>query len=196
MTIVSDIEARFHGNLERVAGLVRVFEVGGGNSDILRAAVVLLHAALEELVRSTVRVLLPRSPRPFEKMVFAWFGSEKRGPDKISLQQLADFRGKTVEEILDRAFEYHLDHSSYNYPAEVIGALRELRVTLPPEEELRPILRELSPMMARRHRIAHCADAERGGQGLQQLEAQEVMTWLEAVRALGVLVVPELRRLS
>jgi hypothetical protein len=76
----TEIESRFKANLARVRQLVQTYEglVGGGagrssvaNTDILRAAVVLLHATMEDLIRSVSEWKLPTAPAAaFHEMAF------------------------------------------------------------------------------------------------------------------------------
>ena len=71
----TEIENRFNGNLERVGHLVEIYETlttGPGRrpvdtSDILRSAVVFLHAALEDFLRSLLEWKLPSAQASYLK---------------------------------------------------------------------------------------------------------------------------------
>lgn len=196
MTVADEIEGRFLRNLERVSGLVETFGAAGPvteNDDILRAAVVLLHAALEELLRSSVALLLPgAAPRAFEKMLFVPWSGEARG-EKLDLPQLAEYRGQTVDAVLSRAIEFHLEHSNYNNTTEVIGTLERLGLAAKPPSE---ILGHIGAMMKRRHWIVHRADTLHGGHSAQPMEKQDIVRWTDCVAQFGTHVLAELRRVT
>ena len=68
MAIADEIRDRFRGNLHRVRIMVEAYESGAGKgkgrrsvgqTDLLRAAVVLLHATLEDLLRSVCDWKMP-----------------------------------------------------------------------------------------------------------------------------------------
>ena len=58
---LSRLTARFHSQVDRAAALVTAAVDPEARDYVLRAAVVLLHAALEDLVRSVRRELLPNA---------------------------------------------------------------------------------------------------------------------------------------
>lgn len=132
-----EIEARFRSNLERVDSLVSFCEArraeetstGQGrttvaNTDLLRSAVVFLHAALEDVMRS---VLADRWPKAtdgelFERVPFVL--ADKK-PEKITLGQLAvEYGGKSVEDVLRANVEAYLEHSNFNAVSELVLALQ------------------------------------------------------------------------
>lgn len=188
------IKERLERNLERVGGLVGVFGAAGPpteNVDILRAAVVFLHASLEELLRASVWLLLPRAgSRAYDKMVFVPCGAGEGRNEKLDLTQLADYRGQSVDDVLARAIEFHLEHSNYNNPTEVIGTLERLGVANKPPPAL---LSDLGAMMTRRHMIVHRADIPRKSDDAQPLPIDEVLLWMRCVREFGEHVLAELR---
>jgi hypothetical protein len=189
-----EIKERFERNLERVGGIVGVFGAAGPpteNVDILRAAVVFLHATLEELLRASVWLLLPRATsRAYERMMFVPRGAGEGRNEKLDLTQLADYRGQTVDEVLERAIEFHLEHSNYNNPTEVMGTLERLGVVNKPPSAL---LGDLGAMMTRRHLIVHRTDTARGGRDTQTLAKEVVLRWMQCVREFGEHVLAELR---
>lgn len=188
-----DIKDRFERNLERVAGLVGVFGAAGPvteNTDILRAAVVLLHATLEELLRSSVCLLLPNATsKAYEKMLFVPLGASEGRGEKLDLPQLAEYRGQTVDAVLERAIELHLEHSNYDNTTEVIGTLERLELAAKPSPSL---LADLGAMMRRRHWIVHRTDTARGGSDAQALSKEVVLRWVDCVREFGEHLLAEL----
>ena len=93
----SEIENRFNGNLDRVEYLVALYETGSSGSgrravdtsDILRSAVVFLHATLEDFLRSLLEWKLPTAQASYLKDV-PLVGKKPRST--FSLDDLALFR--------------------------------------------------------------------------------------------------------
>jgi hypothetical protein len=189
-----EIKERFERNLERVGGLVGVFGAAGPpteNVDILRAAVVFLHASLEELLRASVWLLLPRAgSKAYDRMVFVPRGAGEGRNERLDLPQLADYRGRTVDEVLARAIDFHLEHSNYNNPTEVMGTLERLGLVNKPPPSL---LSDLGAMMTRRHMIVHRTDTAPGSGDTQPLAMNVVLLWMRCVREFGEHVLAELR---
>jgi hypothetical protein len=86
------IDQKFRANVERVRALVSLYEgnvsgVPGRKpvpvADLLRAAVVLLHATLEDLVRSLAEWKFPDAPAA--SLVGIWFAGSKKPREKLDL---------------------------------------------------------------------------------------------------------------
>jgi hypothetical protein len=159
-----NIRGRFSKNLKRVRHLLDVFVTlhpGTGrpselHADVVRSAVVFLHASLEDLLRSCEEVRLDQAPvTAFEGM--RWMlPSGEEGKTQLTLSQLAQYRGVKVEDVLRRAFERHHERSNYNNEKDVVGALERMGIA---GEPFKVHYSRLNAMMARRHLIAHRADA-------------------------------------
>jgi hypothetical protein len=97
-----------------------------GDADILRAAVLLLHAALEDLLRSTEELRLPLPTIPPD--VFKTFKfvppSGKDAKERFTLEDLAAYRGQSVDDVFSKAIESYLDRSNYNNIADVRSAIK------------------------------------------------------------------------
>jgi hypothetical protein len=97
---------RFQDNLDRVRGLVESYDSSGRRgsgrrsvkeTDLLRAAVVFLHATLEDLLRGLCEWKMPSAnPEAFSDIPLAG----TRGKTRFGLAELAVFRGRTVDEII------------------------------------------------------------------------------------------------
>jgi hypothetical protein len=88
--------------------------------DVLRAAIVLLHASLEDVVRSASERLLPHSERKVLDEIGFPDGPEKTKP-KFSLGDLHVFKGQTVDYVIQAAVSTSLQRSNYNSVAEIAG---------------------------------------------------------------------------
>ncbi len=195
-----EIEERFRANLGRVENLVVLYEsiVSGGRgrkptqvSDILCAAVVLLHASLEDLLRSLAEWRLPQAPAAsLERIPLAAPGAAK---DRFTLVDLAGFRGQTVDAVIAKSVGGFLERSSYNHPGEVVELLVKIGVTTPIDRGLKA---KLGGMMDRRHLIAHRADRNPltgpGHQDTRSISAALVKRRVKAVEAIGGLILGEI----
>lgn len=193
-----DIQDRFDANLARVDGLVKLFQAQAGGrgraavveTDILRAAVILLHASLEDLLRSLSELILPGRPvTVFEEWGIGLPSNPDKRPQKLTLPNLLEFRGKTIDEVLDVAIQQHLERSSYNNFAEVERTLTQLGLDPTPLKNYGP---NLSALMKRRHHIAHRADRNsqmgRGQYNAQHLSDATVLVWKQSVHDAGLAI--------
>lgn len=193
-----EIEQRFRGNLARVRGLVALYEewaagpgrVGVDHADILRAAVVFLHATLEDLVRSIVDWLLPTA----DAAALADVPLKGETTPKFTLSQLAAYRGGTVDEVIRASVASYLERSNYNDPSQVAATLK--RVGLDPAP-IEPYQMHIAPMMKRRHLIVHRVDRNllqtgTGHHAALSISRAEVVQMLEAVESVGSVVVNQL----
>jgi hypothetical protein len=134
-----EIRARASENPKRVESLVDTYENvltprrqgrrTASDSDVLRAAVVLLHATLEDVIRSVQSWKLPMaSPQVLNELALA---GAQRGA-RVQLGDLARFRGRTIEDVIRESVEIHLDRSNYNSCQEITGALEAVGVKVDP----------------------------------------------------------------
>lgn len=158
--VKAEIESRFAANLERVRHLVGVYQSavpGPGRrdvetTDVLRAAVVFLHATLEDLLRSLLEWKLPVAAAVHLKDVPL---SGKKQRSTFTLDDLAPFRGTSVDDLIARSVTENLERSNFNDPGEVDGVLERIGLS---KNVLDPYRNTLGPMMKRRHWIVHRAD--------------------------------------
>ena len=156
------IEERFSLNIARVKNLVAIYRTqlagpGQGRrghlaTDVLRAATVLLHASLEDVLRSLAYWKLPAAAAPdLDKVPLV--GDKAL---KFTLGSLALHRGKTIDQVIKESTDASLERSNYNNPGEVTNVLQSIGLNTAP---LAPYMATLSLAMQRRHQIVHRADA-------------------------------------
>jgi hypothetical protein len=191
----AETDDRLRRNLARVDSLLAIYEQRTGartgrspvaDTDLLRAAVVFLHAPLEDLVRSVLAARWPHATDPelFRRVPFVLPGDDRR-PEKIGVGELAyHLRGKTVTEIVAAAVEGHLAYSSLGDIADLVLALRRAGIEL----DFSPRQAgDLLALMQRRHWIVHRADRnERMGSGHHEarpLPLAELRRWRALVEA-------------
>jgi hypothetical protein len=194
----TEIENRFNGNLDRVEYLVALYETGStgsghravDTSDILRSAVVFLHATLEDFLRSLLEWKLPTAQASYLKDVPL---AGKKPRSAYTLEDLALFRGSTVDDLISRSVADHLDRSNFNDPGEVCAVLE--RIGLLPSL-LDPYRGKIGPLMKRRHWIVHRADRNTatgsGQHAALGLQKATVETWLNAVKQFGTSVLNQI----
>jgi hypothetical protein len=121
-------------SLDRVIGLLTQEATGeaGAYDDVVRAAVVLTHAYLEDFLRTMARTLLPvASEGVLDDIPLAGSGSSR--PAKFSLGALARHRGRTVEDVINDSVSEYLERSNSNNTTEIVSFLKDLDITLPAE---------------------------------------------------------------
>ncbi|MFP5497082.1 MAG: HEPN domain-containing protein [Gammaproteobacteria bacterium] len=187
------IDQRFRENIARVRNLVDIYSLhlsgsGGGRrghskTDVLRAAVVLLHAATEDLLRSLAYWKLPlASSEVLSKIPLITAAPAV----KFSLGDLSFHRGKNVDSVISDSVNGYLERSNYNNTDEVASLLSHIGVPL---ANVNSQFNQLAEVMARRHLIVHRADrGEKVGKGnhsVQSIGKPQVSKWIDSVEAFG-----------
>lgn len=157
-----EITDRFALNIARVNNLVAFYKnqlAGQGQgrrghkeTDVLRAATVLLHASVEDVLRSLAYWKLPAATtQVLDQIPFAGGTAMK-----ITLGTLSAQRGKSVDEVIKESVNASLERSNYNNALEVCSLLKSIGLNTAP---VQPHLDALEIAMKRRHQIVHRADA-------------------------------------
>lgn len=172
--MTQSIRERTLENINRVKNLITIYErikddKNEYNTDILRAAVVLLHAALEDCLRSL----------SYSRLPFALPNELHKTEYKVQLGKIAEYRDKTVDELIkDVAYEY-LERATYNNPEAISKALKSLGITIEKSN-----LSQLDTAMGRRHKIVHRADRSDKNEEVGRvtsIQAAHVSKWVEEV---------------
>lgn len=183
----------FEANIDRVAELVAAHDELGTTDaprpiqeDLLRSAVVLLHASLEDLLRSTSEHLLPRQgPTVLDEVGFP--AGPDRTKSKFTLGELHPFKGRTVDEVIQAAVSARLQRASFNNVSEVAGTLERMGLS---RSLLDPDQTRVEAMIKRRHLIVHRADRDRASDGAgvpltSPIAKSTVDRWRSAVLDVG-----------
>jgi RiboL-PSP-HEPN len=149
------------------------------SQDILRAAVVLTHAHLEEFLRTIARLLLPVADENcLNEVPLAGLGGRK---EKFLLGKLVQHKGKLVDDLLKESVAEYLERSNYNSAGEIADLLHTLGFNLPEHREHLP---EIQQMIERRHQIVHRGDRFEDADSvttLQPIDPSDVSRWLGAI---------------
>ncbi len=183
---------RLAANLFRARGLVDLYRSTSGpesrrmamqRADVLRAAVVLLHASIEDFLKSMALVHLPSAPaRCLDAIPIA--GSDTQRPETFLLGRLAAHRGASVDNLIRASVQEYLDRITFNNTSDVVSLLTSIGADI---ERFKAHLPSLDPIMRRRHSIVHRADRveERGSNKSRTLSisVDEVESWISVVEA-------------
>jgi hypothetical protein len=183
-----EITDRFALNIARVKNLVGIYRVhlsgpgkgrrGHLETDVLRAATVLLHASVEDVLRSLAYWKLPTAAATSLENIPLVGGVAT----KFNLGALAAHRGKSVAEVLKESVDASLERSNYNNTNEVSSLLGSIGLSAVP---VTPFLPMLEITMKRRHQIVHRADANpnpgRGNHRVSSIAPAMLDDWVENV---------------
>jgi len=179
-------------SLERLRGLVALSLRAGDRSkteEVLRAAVVLNHAYLEDFLRTLANRLLPEGDEDALRDI-PLAGVNSRGKVQFSLASLVQHRHKSVDVVIRESVSEHLERSTFNNTTDIAQLLGRLRLDLPNLDQTFPTLER---MIRRRHQIVHRADEVKTPDSniyrLQAVELSEVQAWLDATHTFIVEVV-------
>ena len=178
-------------NYGRVDNLVQVYEYVTKNKkgrrsnfeiDILRSAVVFIHATLEDGMRAIGKHYLPECEREIiDKIPLTGMNSNGKA-EKFFLGRLVEHSEKTIEELIKESIQTHLDKTSYTSASDIAATLTTYGID---QKRLKPLYPVLDIMIQRRHHIVHKADKVEspgpGKQYAQSLSAKQVRKWNNAV---------------
>lgn len=187
----AEIVQRFESNIARVRNLVALYTALGGPgqgrrplhaADILRSSVVLLHASMEDVLRS---VGVWRLPYQSEAVVneIPLIGTGQGGrPEKFFLGKLVPHRTKTVQALVTESVAAYMNAFGVNNTTDIASFMRSVGfdpATIAGE------LPELDELIRRRHHIVHQADRnEQTGIGQHRartISVEQVESWAGSV---------------
>lgn len=158
--------------------------------DILRSAIVLLHASLEDCLRTIALEHLSRAdPDLLKDIPLAGVGNLRK--TRFGLGDLVPHRRKTIADVIESSLDQWLHHSSFNNTTDLAAMLN--RIGIDPET-CNASFSSLDEMTSRRHRIVHNADRASdadgsGNPGTTPITRDTVAQWRGAVEAFIVAAV-------
>jgi hypothetical protein len=188
--VLSDPLESLSENLQRVRHVLSLYRDTYGHgagrrsankSDLLRFAVVFLHATIEEFLRSVAAYYLPlSSEEALNRIPLVGLNSVGR-PEKFLLGRLTHHRGKTVDALLDASVSDYLTRLSFNDTTDIMALIQDCG--LRPSKELDLILPKIQKIMERRHKIVHNTDRLKGKDGRKlkasSLSVNQVEEWIK-----------------
>lgn len=180
-------------NLVRVENLVKLAEEVYPNppkglilykQDLLRSAVVFLHATLEDFLRYIGMMYLPNCNEEVLNRIALVGTSDILRPEKFFLGKLVQHRGKTVEQVLSESIAAYLDRVSFSDTTDISRFLEAVGIDL---ELVRTHYTKLSELTSRRHQIVHKGDLIDSStdqcREATPIAAEAVMEWHTSVKA-------------
>jgi RiboL-PSP-HEPN len=147
--------------------------------EMIRAAVVLTHAYLEDYLRTVAEALLPESDEETLNAI-PLVGLSGRA-EKFTLGKLVRHKGKQVDEVLRESVREHLSRTTFNNKGDIVKLLEALGFELSRNTEKLEIIQE---MIQRRHQIVHRADKVKPTHSatpvLQPIKSADASGWLKA----------------
>jgi len=192
--VLADIVDLLNLNLARVQNLISIYgpprqgRRSVQETDVLRAALVMLHASMEDFLRSLLKWRVPALGAKELIDTYPLPGSGHKQARNFLLGSLVAHKGKTVDQLIEAAAKEYLDeYASFNDLGEVKRALTNCGLNGAAVENHG--YGELPAMIARRHKIVHHADRNevQGGQGNHRtasIGTRELNNYVAAVQSL------------
>jgi hypothetical protein len=162
--------------------------------DLIRATVVLFHASFEDLLREACRKFW--LIRPSDKWTAVPFVGE-RGDDrrtKLTIIDLAQFRGMTVDDLIQKWFDSWINRETYNNFADVVQLLETLEIDKQPFQKYAT---HVDFLMKRRHRIVHSVDFDHhAATGPADWPTSDIYKFLIATHAVHSISIELMRAMS
>lgn len=133
-------------NMRRVGNLIYIYEqieekeIGEQKerSDILRAAVVLMHASIEEIVRNLFVDRLPNAKvEALNELAYPPYGAGNRAKGVFLGDLLKNHGGRFVENVIIDAIHAHVDVLNINNSDQLVANLKKVSIKT---ERLTPFL--------------------------------------------------------
>lgn len=187
------IKKNFDRNIERTRTLLSIYDdtiANGGRgrpamvlSDLLRASVVMLHAAFEDACRSIAAQKLPdASASVLEDIPFVGTKGRAKG---IHLGELSKHKGKSVDLLIEESINQFLENFSVNNAPEIDAYLIKIGISNPENFRRHLNFASLCCAIKRRHHIVHQADKNptggRGHHAAQPISRDTVEEWITVV---------------
>jgi hypothetical protein len=198
--------------LRRTAALIKSAKDAPSETsdDTLRAAVVLLHAYLEDFLRTVARVHLPNADEAtLNRVPLAGTGRAR----EFKLGALTRHRGHSVDEVIDDSVSEYLEQKSFSDITDIMvfldslgGSVKVKDVKLVIEDSSKAsvdvpanpktVVAVLGEMIKRRHQIVHCADRAKNGKSLSAIEPVKVFEWTTAAMMFMISVTGSATRMT
>lgn len=162
------ISSIFDKNIGRVKNLINLFRSltarkrgrrSTNETDLLRVAIVLLHSSMEDCLRSILKLRLPEvgSKETLKKIPLISSSNNDRRNTKFELGELMEYKGETIQTIIEKSIEKYFDEVSFNDVSDITANLSSINIILTDEIKER-YFSTITQMIKRRHNIVHQAD--------------------------------------
>jgi RiboL-PSP-HEPN len=211
ITLLAEVEEVFENNIKRVNSLIvkhnQLIKINAKtaskptvqDTDLLRAAVVFSHAALEEAMRGAALIRLLKLEFVDSIAELPLLDSDNTKPtDKIKFVDLYRHKEKTIEFFLQESLKLSiLRNSTFNNTTDICNHFVRLKLNGKPNDAT---LALLATFFERRHLIVHHSDRRavegKGSFIAKTIKENHVNDWLTAVKDTVQLLFVELRTLE
>lgn len=187
---------QYNQGVDRVSGLLALYEKladrnmakANGSvrpSDILRAAVVFLHSAEEDYFRNILIRWYPEKADSKALQEIPLAGTTGRS-QKYSFDQIACFRGQTIDELVIESVKQFFSKASFNSYGEIVSRLAKIQIDCSAYDRAA----DIDAFISRRHKIVHEVDLVPGKNHptTKPISASQVRTWVECSMAFVKLI--------
>lgn len=147
-------------------------------TDILRAALVLLHSAEEDCFRNILIHWYPIKADSKALSEVSLAGSDGR-TSKYSFDRFASFSGKTVDEVISESVREHFSRMSFNSYKDIDSRLKKIGLSLGAYKRQA----EIDALIQRRHKVVHevdlMQDESSGKSRTRPIKSAQVRIWME-----------------
>lgn len=199
--LLVDLMEHSLSNYGRVEALIGVYEnITSGKKgkrsssdiDVLRSAVVFIHATLEDGMRAVGRHYLPVCEREvLDKIPLVGINNSGKA-EKFFLGRLSEHSSRLVSDLIIESVASHLDKTSYTSTSDISTALFNYGID---QTKIKPMYSILDEMIKRRHHIVHKGDKVMnpgpGKQYANSLSAKQVRKWNNTVNDFFAIILEE-----
>jgi len=111
---------------------------------------------------------------------FATQSELNKTEQKVSLSKIAEYRDKSVDELIRDVINEYLRRKTYNNPGEIKAALKAMAIEIPEN-----LISNTEPAMQRRHKIVHRADRSERESGeigsITKIQSTQVSRWISEI---------------
>lgn len=189
--MIEDIMYTFDRNFGRLNNLIKIYKsVSSGKGrkptnslDILRATTVLAHSTLEDYLRSLLIWRLPFEGKEKINQIPLSGTSDVGRPVKFSLGELVEYRGKSIDDVINKSIYEYLGTQSFNNTSDVASALSSISLEI--TGAIKDLFPSLAEMIKRRHNIVHRADRDdivgSGHHRIKSISISQIEKWKKAI---------------
>ncbi len=192
--LLADLIEHSLTNYGRVEALIRIYENitkdkkgkrPNSDIDVLRSAVVFIHATLEDGLRVIGKHYLPKCDREvLDKIPLIGINNSGKA-EKFFLGRLSEHSSRSVNDLIVESVASYLDKTSYTSTSDISTALSNYGID---QTKIKPLYSVLDEMIQRRHHIVHKGDkitnSGPGKQYANSLSAKQVRKWNKTVNDL------------
>lgn len=178
----------FEENDARVSNLIAIYEASQNgrrqgrrdakSSDTLRAAVVFLHSALEEVFRNLFLWKLPTGNRESLNLVPLAGTPANQRAKAFLLGDLIPYDGRFVHNVIRDSIDAYVDNMNINSIHDICSNLKMIEIQ---SQQFDAYFANLAKCINRRHQIVHQMDRNdnsgRGNARIQSISVRQVRGW-------------------